>query len=292
MPSALETALARHRAALAAREGRVIAELIKAYSDALDALGPELRAINALIADATAAGETVSLPQLIRSGHLKKVEGILQREIGALARQAASKVSAEQVYAIELAGGHAVTLGLASGAAPLVALQPAATEALLATLQEGGPLRALFSQLPRMAAEEVAQSLIESVVLGRNPRRVAARVSDAIGGNLARASTISRTETLRAYREGVIETYRKNAAELDGWVWISAADDRTCSTCWAMHGEVFPLDEPFGSHPNCRCSAAPLVKNQPPPVVRGETLFAQLDDAAQLRVLGGPTYRA
>jgi hypothetical protein len=63
-----------------------------------------------------------------------------------------------------------------------------------------------------------------------------------------------------------------------------------------MHGTVHPLDEPFASHPNCRCQATPITKTwaelgftgipdlpEPEP---GSAVFARLSEAEQRQILG------
>ena len=115
------------------------------------------------------------------------------------------------------------------------------------------------------------------------------QVRRAFGTGLARALNISRTETLRAYREATRLEYAANDDILDGWVWSAACDKRTCVTCWALHGRVYKLNKHMPAHPSCRCSILPMLKKayrgdyEP---TRGADLFARADPSIQRAVLG------
>jgi SPP1 gp7 family putative phage head morphogenesis protein len=44
------------------------------------------------------------------------------------------------------------------------------------------------------------------------------------------------------------------------WEWLVTNDDKTCEDCLANSGKIFELDEPFDSHPNCRCTLIPRLR--------------------------------
>jgi SPP1 gp7 family putative phage head morphogenesis protein len=139
------------------------------------------------------------------------------------------------------------------------------------------------------------------VILGQNPRVIAAQIRTALGGNLARALTIARTEMLGVYREAARRTYSANPI-VTGWVWWSALDRRTCPVCWAQHGTFHEPSEPFGGHPSCRCSMLPSTKGWKElgfdvPETRvdvkpGEEVFAGLDADTQRFILGPKKFEA
>ena len=133
--------------------------------------------------------------------------------------------------------------------------------------------------------------------MGQGPAAIARAVRGALGGNLARALTICRTETLRAYREASRRSYEANADVVDGWVWNCACTARSCAMCWAMHGSVHPLTERLDDHPNGRCSMLPHVKELPGLGAQalpesGPAQFARLEPAAQDAIVGRATGRA
>ncbi len=291
MPSDLERTIATFRAMLGQRERRIVEALVRDYHGVLMALQPHLEAIGELIAAAEANGEKVTLAQLHRSGHLKRIEEIVITELETITGKTYAQIIAEQGHVATLAATQAVTAGRSAGVT-MRALQPRAVEQIVGALQEGSPLRALLGQLPGAAAERIRDSLVQSVALGRNPRLTARLVNDALGGNMARALTISRTETLRAYRAATIQTYRENSGVLRGWTWVCAMDARSCASCIAMHGSTHPFDEPMGTHPSCRCSAAPWLRSEPSPVPAGESIFEDFSEDRQRTILGGAAFRA
>ena len=68
-----------------------------------------------------------------------------------------------------------------------------------------------------------------------------------------RATLIARTETIRAHNEGRMVFYRQ--VGITRVKWLTAHDERTCTVCKALDGDVFPIDKvPEMPHPACRCT--------------------------------------
>lgn len=179
-----------------------------------------------------------------------------------------------------------------------------AITAIVGTTTEG-PLAELLASFGDQAARDAREALIAGVALGEHPSRVARRVRDALGVQLWRAATIARTEQLRAYRETHRRWYEANSRVVKGWIWHSALGANTCVACWAMHGREFPLDEPMGTHPSCRCAMVPKTKtwkelgfNVPDHletsarITPGPELFRRLDPVMQRRILGPKAFDA
>jgi SPP1 gp7 family putative phage head morphogenesis protein len=144
-----------------------------------------------------------------------------------------------------------------------------------------------------IAPVEMADILATALAEGQNPRTTARRLRDEFAVPLARARAIARTEQMRAYNRATMERYRTNADVVGGWIWVSAADARSCPACFAMHGSRHRLDETLDGHPGCRCTAIPIVKGMPPlEVVRGEAVLRSLPEAVQRRVLGPGKWQA
>ena len=183
-----------------------------------------------------------------------------------------------------------------------VGLRTGALEQLTGVIQPGQPVGSLFQALGPEAAKNVTDSLISGLALGKNPREIAAMMRSSLGGNLTRALTIARTETLRAYREGSRAEYLANDDVVDGWIWVSAASERTCASCWAQHGSEHPLEEVMATHPRCRCSMVPKTKTweelgfgRTPEAVKipsGSSLFAKLPVEQQRKILGPSKFTA
>lgn len=172
-----------------------------------------------------------------------------------------------------------------------------AMDRLVGALSDDSPLRSRIDSFGEWGASRIEQSLIQSLARGINPRVAFNKIRSELDFGLTRAATILRTESMRAAREGSRAIYQENNHLVNGWVWHSATDVRTCAACWAMHGTVFPLDTPMGSHPNCRCSMIPQTKTWDElgfpgveetrlEVPSGEWLFRSLSDADKRRILG------
>lgn len=181
-------------------------------------------------------------------------------------------------------------------------LPTATVEALVGYAGDGSPLHVLLRDATNGLPDLLRSELIAGVAMGENPRTIARRMAVATGQTRARMENIARTETLRAAREATRRTYEANPTTVTGWRWTSAKDGRTCPSCWAMDGRVFPTSERFGSHPQCRCVMVPVTpswadllgdaelddtREEPP---AGPEVFAGQSKAVQRQVLGPAAY--
>jgi SPP1 gp7 family putative phage head morphogenesis protein len=148
-------------------------------------------------------------------------------------------------------------------------------------------------------ARTVNRTLTDGIVVGDNPRDAARtllrRVGRELNGGIVRAERIMRTEMLDAYRNANAVIQNANSDVVEGWEWWSAADERTCASCWAMHGEQFTNDVPGpDDHPNGRCARIPVVlrsiAGDYPQGPSKEELWAALSERDKLRVLGPSRY--
>ena len=138
-----------------------------------------------------------------------------------------------------------------------------------------------------LITDAVAERLTTALLTGQNPRE-AARAVMATGAELtrSRADTIARTELLRAQREAT-RARLEDAPGIDEWVWLSAADSRTCAVCWAMHGTRHPVTDTLDGHPNCRCTMVPAVPGgSADKIPTGDELLAKLPDDEARKILG------
>lgn len=165
------------------------------------------------------------------------------------------------------------------------------------------PTEYFMQQMGYHAAEAIHSAVQEGITIGENPRLIARRMRDSLGGSLSRSLTIARTETLRVYREASRQVYQAAPPGLlTGWKWIAACDLTTCPACWANHGRTFPLSMPMPAHPNCRCTMAPATASwedlgfgttpQDVQVPLGKDLFRKLPEEHKARILGPSRYKA
>lgn len=305
LPSRIELVVRSYRSELA----RLEAEYTRSVGPQRALLRARLRdAAGKFVRDARNAG----LPARVTRRWVTNLPAY--RELLAMAQAELDSLAAEAVRAIQWQIAESAQLGKpATDAMVLATLNANATEAAALASSFGqvptGAIRELVGQLqassplanlPRLNAEAVetmGRELVRGMVNGTNSRVIGRRIAAASDIPVARAQTIARTESHRAFRESSRLAMQANPV-VQEWVWHADLSPRTCSACWSMHGEVFDTDEVMGSHPNCRCTMLPKVT--PPawmdaPDVTyhtGEELFAELSGDAQREILGPGKYTA
>lgn len=308
---------------LLAGDRSAAAALTRSYGGAYKRIQTDLDSVRSRLQELREQGVPANEWQYLvtREGRLQVLRTRVLDEISTFGQQAqliiggaigkATEQGSEAALAMmdtALPAGIAVTPSALPGQEPTalipeeVRLATGAIERVTAATQPAGAITQLLAGLAPEAADKVSDALVSGIALGRNPRQIARDIRDALGGNLTRALTIARTETLRAYREASRAEYNANADVLDGWVWVADLSPRTCSACWAQHGSEHPLDEIMATHPNCRCTMAPLTKpwselgfGDTPDSVRitpGRDEFKKLPAGDQRRILGDRTYDA
>lgn len=324
MPTIYEVAKAQ-RELLLARDAALLGQVTRAYGVAYAAILRELKALVDAMAVAEKLGEPVNREWLSRRNRLETLQAQAARSISEFSQGADLSILNGQASAVQMAVEHSASLletGLVSAAGSgsvavgltLNRVPDSALQHLVGFLSDGSPLSTVIGKLPPQAAMAVEDGLIEGLALGRSPRETARLMANAMatGGMLPpggpsevmermrsihmKALTIARTETLRSYRTAAHENYNANDDITEGWMWISAHQLRTCPVCWAMHGTIHPLTEIMASHPNCRCTQVPVLKEQyggaPDDVRSGEEEFAKLTEAEQKFVLGPAKFQA
>lgn len=276
----LEQLIAEQRRRLLQREQGVLAAIARRYAAAAATLAARAAAL---------AGEPQGVSTQLRLAHMATLTAQIELQLQRIATEFVSRIEVERQAVIIEAAGDWQQLAAAIGIEP--GLDVTAAERIQAALAPGTPLSRLLAEASAAGVEAAKQALFTGVVLGDNPTRIGARIRSALEISRARAQTIARTETLRAYR-GAIRERMKQANGVVGWVWIAARDRRTCPMCWAMHGTKHRLDELMGTHPNCRCSQAPLAANSYVDVPPGSQVFARLPGATQRDILGPAKYVA
>lgn len=280
------------RAALLKRERAAAVRLVKAYGPIWQRLSKRLDVLTKQIDDARAAGELINPFWLLRQERYQALLDQVSTEIAKFADVAGEVIGGEQQAAVRAAVRDSERLIL-TGAEQAGAvsgtfnrLPVPAIESMVGFLSDGSPLHSLLDDLAPSGRRKVEEELLSAIALGIGPRATANKIRDALGGNLARALTIARTETLRAYREASHQTYQQHADVLDGWIWVTGLSGRACAACIALHGTFHLLSERQAAHVRCRCTRIPAISGQPSPVSRGADWFAEQPAETQRRVLG------
>jgi len=165
---------------------------------------------------------------------------------------------------------------------------------MVARLSQGTPLRKILeANTPDVIA--ASQAFIEAILKGENPRVLRDKLYKQWGMTYVRAETMARTEIISSYRDSNIWRYKQTKI-VDMWEWSATRDDRTCPVCIFLDGQVFSLDTPFATHPNCRCSPLPVTKtwkelgidipeSRPDIGLRGQDWFNSISETRQRKIL-------
>jgi SPP1 gp7 family putative phage head morphogenesis protein len=150
------------------------------------------------------------------------------------------------------------------------------------------PVTRRYATAGAEAKEAVKQAMFNAVGKGDNPRTVVREIQNALGSTRDHADTIARTWIIDAHRGAGLDYYRSQGTRIGGWEWLCAKNLRTCPVCLAMDGTIHPLDEPFGSHPRCRCTHIPLLDDEfeETPQLTGQQYYDALDYADRVKVVG------
>ena len=102
---------------------------------------------------------------------------------------------------------------------------------------------------------KISRTLTDGLVQGKSPRDIAKDLVDSVGIEEARASTMARTELIRAHAEGQLQALEEmGVAEVGVEVeWTITDDEKVCPECEAMAEVVLPIAEARGMiprHPN------------------------------------------
>lgn len=170
-----------------------------------------------------------------------------------------------------------------------------ALQQLVSFVGPDGPLPKAFDGMGPELVRQVQQRLVTGLANGENPRVIAAKMRrDTADGGLLDAPLykqmrVARTEPLRAYRESGRLTYLANSDVVSGWEWNAFPGPRTCPFCLAMDGTRHRLDEPMGTHPQCRCVKLPITELSGDPEFAGARYLYSLSPDEQDQVFGSHT---
>lgn len=126
-----------------------------------------------------------------------------------------------------------------------------------------------YAEARDLFVRDIRRALVGSQIEGDSIPQAIQRLADALGldikgtdrGLAWRLEMIARTEILRASNLGAMQFYESNADILQGWEFIATNDERTCEECGPLDGTQYAFGEgdvpPL--HPNCRCSALPVL---------------------------------
>lgn len=144
---------------------------------------------------------------------------------------------------------------------PDVSLPPIAAERLapFVAADAAGVFRAIARD-DQQLAHYLSTRITAAQIAGLGPRDLTRRIAAELGTlSTYRIDAVVRTEMLRGMTARQLAHYRASPA-VAGWRWSSTLDRRTCAVCWALHGQIFPLDAAMHRHPRCRCVPQPVTE--------------------------------
>lgn len=108
--------------------------------------------------------------------------------------------------------------------------------------------------------DAIAALIEDGFEQGLGPDEVAASIEEAAAFDEARAELVARTESMFAYNEAALSSYREFGVNE-----VMALDGDQDAECAARNGQTFSVDEAFSiaDHPNGTLDWAPVVKAEP-----------------------------
>jgi SPP1 gp7 family putative phage head morphogenesis protein len=310
MPTLYEVA-ELYRQRLMRRETAVVREMRDAYARSMADVNRKLDAVTKAIDDelvdnGVLVSDRLDLLQMYQQ-RLEDLALQMSEQVTEYGIDAAKRATAAQRTGLQLAldmqtDGVRPGMGLPSSvsiSSMYNVIDEEAVEFALGFAADGSPLADLYATI----GPDMSQRVASAVAQGFHPYKLARIIADTYGIQaIARAETIARTEMIRAAREGTRASMLANQDIIKGYQRVCAGDQRVCVVCWALHGQIWPLDKPVASHPNCRCAIIPVMTSYeeltgkpgqiPSPLAPDrDELFDALTPDEQLNVLGPMRYR-
>jgi len=250
-------------------ERRAAAQMVRVYADSWKRIKARLAVLQKEYERAQSQGQDVGLGWLYQQQRLSSMQALVAKELAHFAKYAEGSVSAQQARVISESlrfnrDMTVLSLGEEYDAQSRFAVRSLNTDAITALVgatQAGSALDTLFRGIRAEGAQAAEDALVQGIVLGYNPRKIAPMIRDALGVQLNRALTISRTEVMRAQRIATAESYKANADVIKGWRWQAALTGNTCPVCLSLHGSEHPITEVQKGHINCRCTSVAITKS-------------------------------
>lgn len=258
MPTAkVYQAAANYRRGLLSRDANDLAMLAKRYQSLRPRLEGRIHDILDLIESTPI--EKQSPAWLWQISRAKTALAEMEADIEAFNLGQAPRIMAAQTR--ELRNGAAASkelIRLGTGV-NFTAPNLGAVRAFIGFTADGSPLASLLASEGAQAAATIKQTIEYALLSGRGTAAVRREIVATTEVPLLRAWRISRTETIRSYREGNYQVNQEAAEVINGWEWLAAMDGRTCAGCLAMNGRRFPNNIRMQSHVLCRCTQVPIT---------------------------------
>jgi len=279
------------RKALEQRDNKALSQIIKAYGDMYKRLQDKIKVLTLEMANM----ETITAASVRKLDSYKSLIVEIEKELTKFQGYAGTVMQQAASDAIKMGVTNARLLTLASNpavAASFKNLNPKAIENLVSYFGEGSPLMARLDKLAGTNALNVANTIIDNVALGKNPKTIAGLIKNSLGGGLTDALRMTRTVQIYSYREANRATYLANSDVVKGWIWYANLGANCCMSCVSMHGTEHTLDEVLDDHHNGECTMLPLTIGMENPITSGESWFKEQPEAMQKQMMGDSKFEA
>ena len=262
---AVVVAMRQFKAGLLAQEAAQMQEMAARWVIIERRLEADILALAEEVAAMRQAGQAVNVGKLYRLDRYKKLLVQTNNEMLGYVKYLDGRIAEAQARMAQLGISNA-SQAIRYAAWPQViqtfdVLPISAVEYMVGNAANGAPLGELLKLRMIRDAEgnvlpgvwdRLTTTLVNGTGLGWNPRKTARVMRADLAQGLDKALVISRTETLRVYRESSRAQYQESGV-VEGQRRLAAHDDRTCAACLMADGEILGLNETMYDHVQGRC---------------------------------------
>jgi SPP1 gp7 family putative phage head morphogenesis protein len=138
-----------------------------------------------------------------------------------------------------------------------------------------------------------ADQMRTGMLQGEGVGELSARVRDLQMISQRNAEALVRTSAMAVNNAAHMAAYQANSDIIKDLQWAATLDPRTCPSCGAQDGQVWPLGAGHTLPPlhwNCRCVTVPITKSWEELAARNKGLARELDqmEPGKRSSLGGP----
>lgn len=192
---------------------------------------------------------SISTTDLYQYGRFKNLSNNLNKELQQLGSKEYDLIKKELEYAyLEALGTMPKEFGLIDFALP----NKKALERIVLTEWAGRNFSDSIWQNKTKMLISLEKNIRDCISLGYSKDKAIQNIMYATGKQFSDVERLVRTELMH-----ILNDANDTVAKEAGWnfkQWLTAKDERVCSTCIALEDDVFPVDAPVYTHPRCRCT--------------------------------------
>jgi hypothetical protein len=290
-------AIEDQRARLLAHEALVMREMADKWLKIEAALKADMLDLAFYLDELRLKGETITAARLMQMDRYRQLIADAKAQTEQYSRWLADNLADDQRSLIAQGITDAQQLIGAAGMDAKIAslvfdrINVDAVEFMIGFTADGTPLYDLLRASYPETVLKLTEDLVTGMAQGLGPRATAAKMAEAMAGNLDRALLIARTEQLRALRAGNMDQFAKSNV-VKGYMRRSQRNGTVCGACLSLdNGQIYPTDEMFAQHPNDQCFMQPVLRfGKTPSFPTGPEWLETQPEAVQRQILGKGKY--